>query len=251
MGIFFYRENLLAGPERPSDSARYIFDASDISSITTTTHNGVPNKVISWASTGINTSSATPGAGNTTNAPIYEATSNSIRYFSGSNIAYYMRLGTTAPNLSTPNWHMFAIVNPANITRSDVNAYSNHQIFAFAQYGGIYLALSGTTRVAQAHVYDGTHKTISAAGVNLNTKILVEGKATGTSVSVAVNGGTFVSRAAGNTLLSSGWKTEIAGNWSGAGSLSGSIHEIVVFSDDLADDRRVLWTDYLKAKWSI
>jgi len=251
MGLFFYRQP--QAPARPSDLARYIFDASDVSSVTLTTVSGIPNRVASWTSTGVNTSSA--GAPASTQSPFYEASSSSIRFFSGSNTNIVLDLNpsTTDPNLSTPTWHIFAVINPIDITRNSVNVYDNHQIFGFAQYGGLYIALSGSTRVAQAFVLDGGFKNVSTGSLNLNTKVLIEGKATGTAVAVAVNGGNFVSASAGSTLSSAGWPTQIAGNWNSSGlyGMSGSMHEIVVFSGSLADDRRVLWTDYLKAKWNV
>jgi hypothetical protein len=251
--MFFYRE-IPEIPEKPLDQARYIFDASNTSSITLATLSGIPNRVVSWTSTGANTSSAVE---NSTTAPFYDASSNSIRFFSGSNTRYNLTMSpaTSNPNLSTPTWHMFAVINPVDITRNQslTAAYNNHQIFAFAQYGGLYIALSGSTRVAQAHIYDGAHRGVATGSLNLNEKVLIEGKATGTAIAVAVNGGNFVSASAGSTISSNGWPTQIAGNWS-TGTLygmSGSIHEIVVFSSSLADDRRTLWTDYLKAKWNV
>ena len=241
-------------PERPSDPARFVLDASNAASITLGTQLGIPNKVLSWTSTGTNTASAT-GSITANTSPVYDATNKCVVFSAGGVGAYHLSLGSVAGVASTANWHIFAVVNIANITRSfgDGQAWANHSVFSFAQYGGLFVGVPGGTRVAQAHVYDGAHKQANASTVPLNTKVLLEAKSTGIVAAAAINGGAFTSSgSAGATANSTSWPTNMGWSYgSGVGTLNGSIHEVVVFGDDLTDARRDLWTAHLKGKWGV
>lgn len=260
--MFFYRE-AQQSLVKPSDPVRYLFDASDESSLTLQSGfeadpSGIFNipvtKATAWRSTGTNTANAT--ATELGFSPIYDSTNKSLRFYATNKTGFYnfyfYNIGNSSPNISTPNWHMFAVVNAANVTLTNA-VYDNHAIFNFAQYGGIYLVKSGDNACVQGHVYDGNHNSSPAlAGVQLNTKTLVEAKSTGGIVGAAINGGSFQSSAAGNTANSSDWMTGIGRTWIGnIANLSASIHEIVVFNDDLNDTSRDAWTSYLKSKWGV
>lgn len=230
---------------------RYNFDASDVSSLTLVS----TDQVSAWASTGSNTSSAIPT--NSAYSPTFVTDVNNGNYLNFVKTqSDGLSIGNGASNLSTPNWHMFAVVNPTTITgdSSAQHAYNNSPIFAFAQFGGIYLASRSSVNYAQAHVHDSVsgHGGAEVSGVVTGSKSIVEGKATGTVVGVALDGGTFTTIAAGSSQLSTSYQTGISQRWHGSsGGFDGKIHQIVVYPDDLNNTDRQQVLSHLSAKWGI
>lgn len=123
------------------------------------------------------------------------------------------------------------------IVTNNVNLWTNHGIATDGAGGifGLYIrntdATPGNPDTVDAFNWDGASKAASSASIIAGTAYVVEWKrASGTTTSVRVNGGSWIDAAAGNLTSLTGLFTLGTGNGTSAGSLDGKIFELITFS---------------------
>jgi hypothetical protein len=217
----------------------YRYDASASASVTT-----FGGAVSAWTSTGgsvLNMAQGTAGS-----QPVSSGSGSSAQVaFDGT--ADFISASLT----SVANSHIFVVVTVDSIGTNGTGAAcnANDGVAGWFVYNGIKLRTTGGVSYVIAHNFDGSHDCAETT-FTLGQKVILELRVNGSTVGVAVNGGTFVTTASGNT--------SVAGTSLGIGAQDASnnyadinVHDVLVYRDDQTDGNRALIIASLRAKWGI
>jgi hypothetical protein len=222
----------------PVVAERWHFDSSDSATITT-----AGSAVSAWRSTGITTGSADQGNASRQPTSTVSGTSSNVDFDGAED---YLEL---AGQNSVSNWHTFAVVTVDAVDTNgtggncELNDYITLDVAS-----GLRLRNDAGTYYAIAHNNDGTDDCAEVA-ISIGSKMIIEGKADGTNVSIAVDGGSFTSVASGNQTSAAG--TLYLGGQAFAYLLNGKIHEVRQFPDDLGTTERNAVIAELQSKWGL
>jgi hypothetical protein len=222
-------------PEPPQ--AKYQFDSQSVGLITT-----AGSDVSAWFNAG--TVAMSMDQATLSNRPLSIVSgSDSGIWFDGTNDSL-SRINMTRSD----NWHIF-LVATVDLVDTDFSCGNNDFIFGDINYHSIQLRTSAGIIYAVAFNNDGTNDCAEVAiTLNIDGRVLIDAKNTGTEVSIAFNGGAFTSTASGNTT-----NLPVTMGMGGVSArfFDGAIHEVYEYDNDLDSVDRQIVLDYLQWKWNI